>query len=185
LYIYSSNKLFFVIILTEFTPKDKMLKKKSNRRIIREKVLQVLYAHSYNRDGIEVTAGELSEEIVDASEREFFENLVRKTIQYTGSIDDEIEAKSENWEIDRMARIDRILLRMGICEFKFFPEIPKKVTMNEIIEIAKEYSTAASGKFINGFLDKIYEELEKEGKINKRGRGLIDGSLTKPAKTND
>ena len=162
-----------------------MLKKKSNRRIIREKVLQVLYAHSYNRDGIEVTAGELSEEITDAADREFFENLVRKTIMYTPGFDDEIEAHAKNWEIERMARIDRILLRMGLCEFRYFPDIPRKVTMNEIIEIAKDYSTAASGKFINGLLDKMYEDLEKEGKISKTGRGLIEETITRTTKPNE
>jgi N utilization substance protein B len=162
-----------------------MLKKKSNRRLIREKVLQVLYAHSYNRDGIDITAGELSEEILDENEREFFQNLVRKTIMYSSSLDDEIESAVKNWEIERMARIDRILLRMGICEFRYFPDIPRKVTMNEIIEIAKEFSTAASGKFINGLLDRIYEDLEKQGKISKAGRGLIEESLIKSTKTNE
>jgi len=162
-----------------------MLKKKSNRRIIREKVLQVLYAHSYNREGIEVTAGELSEEIIDSAERDFFENLVRKTISYTPAFDELIENYTKNWDIERMARIDRILLRIAICEFRYFSDIPRKVTMNEIIEIAKDYSTAASGKFINGLLDKIYEDLEKEGKISKTGRGLIEESIIKSTKPNE
>ncbi len=158
-----------------------MLKKKSNRRIIREKVLQVLYAHSYNRDGIEVTAGELSQEITDAADRDFFENLTRKTIMYTREADELIESFAKNWEIERMPRMDRIIIRMGICEFRYFPDIPRKVTINELIEIAKEYSTAARGKFINGLLDKIYEHLVNEGKISKTGRGLIEESFNKPS----
>lgn len=156
-----------------------MLKNKSNRRIIREKVLQVLYAHSYNRDGIEITAGELSQEITDQTDRDFFENLTRKTIMYSRESDELIEEFAKNWEIERMPRMDRIILRIGVCEFRYFPDIPRKVTINELIEISKEYSTAASGKFINGLLDKIYEHLDKEGKISKTGRGLIDESIKK------
>jgi len=77
------------------------------------------------------------------------------------------------------ALIDRILLRMGITELLFFPEIPPKVSINEVIEIAKEYSTSNSGKFINGILDAILSDLKLNSNLNKSGRGLIDESFGK------
>jgi N utilization substance protein B len=75
--------------------------------------------------------------------------------------------------------IDKVLLRIGICELIYFPDIPPKVSINETIEIAKEYSTARSGKFINGILDAILSELKETGKLNKTGRGLVDESILK------
>ena len=85
----------------------------------------------------------------------------------------------DNWDLSRIALIDRILLRMGICEILFFPDIPPKVSINESIEIAKDYSTSSSGKFINGILDAILDDLKKDGKLNKKGRGLLEESLPK------
>lgn len=78
----------------------------------------------------------------------------------------------------RIALIDKILLRMAICELLYFTDIPPKVSINEAIEIAKIYSTAGSGKFINGILDTILSE-EKLGSLNKTGRGLVDESVNK------
>ncbi|MCK7526701.1 MAG: transcription antitermination protein NusB [Ignavibacteriales bacterium] len=80
-----------------------------------------------------------------------------------------------------MHLLDRILLRMGICEIPFFPDIPPKVSINESIEIAKDYSTSSSGKFINGILDAILDDLKKDDKLNKKGRGLLEESLPKPS----
>ena len=81
-----------------------------------------------------------------------------------------IEPKLINWEADRVAQIDLILLRLGVCELLYFPTIPTKVTINEYIEIAKQYSTPQSGHFVNAVLDKILKDLEKEKKINKQNR---------------
>ena len=75
--------------------------------------------------------------------------------------------------------IDRILLRIGIVELIYFPDIPPKVTINEVIEIAKDYSTSNSNKFINGILDAVLSDLKKSGKLNKTGRGLIEQTLPK------
>jgi N utilization substance protein B len=80
--------------------------------------------------------------------------------------------------MNRIALIDKILLRIGICELLHFPDIPPKVSINESIEIAKDYSTAGSAKFINGILDAILAEEKKEGKLNKTGRGLVEESIT-------
>lgn len=81
-----------------------------------------------------------------------------------------IEPKLINWEADRVALIDLILLRLGVCELLYFPTIPTKVTINEYIEIAKQYSTPQSGHFVNAVLDKILKDLEKDKKISKQDR---------------
>jgi N utilization substance protein B len=85
-----------------------------------------------------------------------------------------IEPSLKNWDADRLAIIDMILLKMAITEFIQFPTIPTKVTLNEYVEVSKQYSTAKSKDFINGILDKLMRTLEAEGKINKEGRGLLD-----------
>ncbi len=81
-----------------------------------------------------------------------------------------IEPKLKNWDKDRVALIDLLLLRMGVCEFLYFPTIPTKVTINEYIDIAKQYSTPQSGQFVNGVLDNILKDLQKEDKIKKTER---------------
>ena len=78
-----------------------------------------------------------------------------------------------NWESDRIAGMDMILIKMGISEFLYFPSIPTRVTINEYIEIAKDYSTQKSGYFVNGVLDKLSKEFEKEKRLVKVGRGLL------------
>jgi len=84
-----------------------------------------------------------------------------------------IEPTLKNWDADRLAIIDMILLKMALAEFLYFPTIPTKVTLNEYLEVSKQYSTPKSKDFINGVLDRIMKTLEAEGKINKEGRGLI------------
>jgi N utilization substance protein B len=83
-----------------------------------------------------------------------------------------IRPKLVNWEAERVAIIDLILLRMGVCELLYFPTIPTKVTINEYIDLAKMYSTPQSGQFVNGVLDNLLKELSNEGKIRKQERGL-------------
>ena len=82
-------------------------------------------------------------------------------------------AKADNWELDRIAKMDMLLLKMSIAELQIFPSIPTKVTLNEYIEISKFYSTPKSNLFINGVLDKAINKLTEEKKIKKSGRGLI------------
>jgi len=81
-----------------------------------------------------------------------------------------IEPKLNNWDKERVALVDLLLLRMGVCELLYFPTIPTKVTINEYIDIAKQYSTPQSGQFVNGILDNILKDLEKENKISKQER---------------
>ncbi|WP_239000304.1 transcription antitermination factor NusB [Hyunsoonleella ulvae] len=109
----------------------------------------------------------------DVDDKQFAIDLFKKTILNTKAINEEIAQKTKNWDADRIASLDYVLLQMGICELQHFPSIPVKVTINEYLEIAKEYSTPKSSIFINGILDKLVKEYKKTDKLNKVGRGLI------------
>jgi len=152
---------------------------KSKRRIARERVLQVLYAYDMNKDNLDELMNELFTGLADKAEREFAIQLVNRVIIHIEELDEKIKLRVANWEMNRISLIDKLLLRMGICEILYFPEIPPKVSINESIEIAKDFSTAGSGKFINGILDAILSDEKKKGKLNKTGRGLLEESLSK------
>ncbi|WP_397362292.1 transcription antitermination factor NusB [Olleya sp. R77988] len=109
----------------------------------------------------------------DIEDKQFAINLFKKTLLNQSKLGEEITAKTKNWDTERIASIDLVLLKMAICELKNFPSIPTKVTINEYLEIAKEYSTPKSSIFINGILDKLLKEYQEEGKLNKIGRGLM------------
>lgn len=109
----------------------------------------------------------------DEEDKGFAIELLQKTILNQNKYNKEIADKTTNWDSDRLAVLDSILLKMAICELQNFPSIPTKVTMNEYLEIAKEYSTPKSSVFINGILDKIVKEYQVDGKLNKTGRGLM------------
>ena len=159
----------------------KIMIKKSNRRLLRERALQVLYAYELNGEGLtNLTKGILSD-LSAQSDIDFAKQLIDSVVADTKNLDSIIQEKVSNWEMDRIALIDRILLRIGISELMNFPDIPPKVTINEVIEIAKDYSTSNSNKFINGILDAILAELKKVNKLNKNGRGLQEESLPKSA----
>lgn len=153
--------------------------KKSNRRILREKVLQVLYAYELNGEGLTNLTNGILSDLTSIPDIDFAKKLIESVVANVKDLDIIIQEKVSNWEMDRIALIDRILLRIGISELMNFPDIPPKVTINEVIEIAKDYSTSNSNKFINGILDAFLSDLKKSGKLNKTGRGLIDQSLTK------
>ncbi|MCX7875748.1 MAG: transcription antitermination factor NusB [Melioribacteraceae bacterium] len=152
---------------------------KTNRRIIREKVLQVLYAFELNGEGLTFLTDGILTDVQNLTDIEFAKELINKVVANRKNYDEEIKKRVSNWEIERIALIDKILLMMGMAEISAFPDIPPKVSINEAIEIAKEYSTSNSGKFINGILDSYLSDLKKDGKLKKAGRGLIDESLTK------
>ena len=109
----------------------------------------------------------------DDEDKEFGIELLRNTVLNIESYTQEISLKTQNWDKDRIADIDFVLLQMAICEFHNFPSIPTKVSINEYIEIAKEYSTPKSNVFINGVLDKIVKEHDENKTLNKIGRGLM------------
>ena len=100
-------------------------------------------------------------------------DLFRKVVLNHSEFEKEIEDKTPNWDTDRIAEIDMILIKMAITEFLKFPSIPTSVTINEYIEISKDYSTDRSSFFINGVLDKILKDFTTSKRLNKIGRGLI------------
>ena len=110
----------------------------------------------------------------DETWKEFGLNLLELTVEKDHEITELINPVLENWDAERLATLDMILLKMALCEMLHFPSIPTKVTINEYLEVAKNYSTAKSKDFINGILDKLLTNLTASGKIVKKGRGLVD-----------
>lgn len=103
----------------------------------------------------------------------FTKELFTKCVLKRNQTDEWIKSKTDNWELERIASMDVILMNMAITEAIIFPSIPVKVSLNEYIDLAKEYSTPKSGTFVNGILDKVYAELKSNGTILKTGRGLV------------
>lgn len=154
------------------------------RRVVREKVLQVLYAYEINNENLQALTQSLLAEVEDENLINFGKDLINRVLIHKNEFDKKIKERVSNWEMDRIALIDRILLRMALCEILFFPDIPPKVSINEAIEIAKNFSTAGSGKFINGILDAILIEERSSGRLSKTGRGLVDETISKSHKKN-
>jgi transcription antitermination protein NusB len=109
----------------------------------------------------------------DEDDENFVLDLFKKVALNHTEFAKDIEAKTPNWDSDRIAEIDLILIKMALIEFIYFPLIPTKVSINEYLEIAKDYSTEKSSVFVNGVLDKLLREYEKANKIKKVGRGLL------------
>lgn len=105
-------------------------------------------------------------------DKHYAKQLFTKVVLNDEKLSLEVEGKTPNWDKERIAEMDMIILKMGIAEFLYFPSIPVRATINEYLEIAKEYSTPKSSIFINGILDKLVKEFETSKKLNKIGRGL-------------
>lgn len=144
--------------------------------------MQGLYAHEIGHNAGGESIDFLASQLIFPEFRsypellEFAQSLLRRVFNNMQEIDDIIRSLAENWEFHRIAAIDKVLLRIGIAEILYFPEIPTKVTINEAIEIAKRYSTDKSGIFLNGVLDAALVKLKKEGRFTKSGRGLMGES---------
>ena len=115
----------------------------------------------------------ISKGFKDADDIEFATSLFKKTVLNEDIFEKEFSDKTPNWDITRIPEIDTILIKMGICEFLKFPQIPTKVTINEYIELAKEYSTPNSATFVNGIMNTILKEMTENKKIIKIGKGLM------------
>ena len=115
----------------------------------------------------------ISEVFKNKDDKNFAVKLFRETISNNQYFDNLIDVSSNNWELDRIANMDILLIKMSLAEILSFKEMPIKVSFNEYIEISKYYSTKNARVFINGVLDKIVDNFKKEGKIKKVGRGLI------------
>ena len=114
----------------------------------------------------------------NAEDEEFVKILFRKAIVHKDKCSELIDKNTTNWEVDRIALMDILVMQLAITEILEFPEIPVKVTLNEYIEIAKYYCTSKSSTFVNGILDNIVKEIRDEGLFNKFGRGLVGESIT-------
>jgi N utilization substance protein B len=151
----------------------------SSRRRGRELALHALYAIEMSQNPLE----EVKQDVIDAEVdgiaiKAFAEQLFISADTHKDELNDIIKRKAINWDFHRIAIIDKLILRIAICEFLFFEDIPPKVTIDEAIEIAKKYSTAKSGQFVNGILDSVLLELRSENRLLKRGRGLIERKRT-------
>jgi N utilization substance protein B len=107
-------------------------------------------------------------------DKQYFKDIYDNTVKNDEPFEALIHAKVQNWDMERLAVLDKIILKMALAEMMYCPSIPVKVSINEFIELSKTYSTPKSKQFVNGLLDKISAELMAEGKIRKSGRGLID-----------
>jgi N utilization substance protein B len=137
--------------------------KKHPRRKAREYVLQALYASELSQDPREKVLRDIIERYdADVDTAAFVRNLYWETVRHEPWVDQTITRHLENWDFDRVARLDRLILRMAISELYFIDDVPPKVSIAEAIEIAREYSTEESPNFVNGILDAVYKEMTRE-----------------------
>lgn len=191
--------------LNKVFPLSDKRSQKGNRRLAREKVLQIIMAYYSCESDLDILFDHIfyrvfyfgdeqdeqksetgkflrPEEILEMEsdipikwreeDIEFGKKLANTIINKESYLNELLEEFAQNWEIDRIAKIDRYLVQSAICELVFFEEIPPKVSINEAIEISKKYSTDKSKMFVNGILDSVLKKLGTDGKINKSGRGL-------------
>ncbi len=178
---------------------------KGTRRLVREKIMQIFsaadissttpkelfpYIFPYDFRGTDpkhpnryLTEAEIeqldADPLIDwaGEEKDFALQLIDQITIHMAYCDELIAKYSQNWDISRIAQIDRIVLRIAIVELIAFPEIPPKVTVNEALEIVKRFSTERSNLFVNGILDAVLLDLKANNALHKTGRGLIDESL--------
>ena len=158
------------VLLNYFSEKD--LNWTENKSVVRSLASKVLKNASGADDS---EPDQLPEIAINWDEdKEFFENIFNFTIENSAMSKDMIAQKTKNWDIERLAFTDKIIISMAIAEMKHFPSIPVKVSINEYIDISKTYSTPKSKQFVNGLLDVLAKELTDSGQIRKSGRGLLD-----------
>lgn len=152
-----------------------------NRREAREAALKSIYAVEVGKNSTQQATKLIIKVSLnnDTESVKFAEKLLLATVDNTSEHDQLIDDHIKNWDVGRLAIIDKLILRMAISELLFFDDVPTKVTINEAIELAKEYSTRKSGNFVNGILDAILSTLNSEEKIKKKGRGLIEATGVK------
>lgn len=136
-----------------------------SRRLARELALKILYCYNSGRTEIPTVIDEfLGKKKYHSSVKAFSKKLVMLTIDNTETIDEKVKEILQNWKYDRISTIDKLILRLGVCELLFFKDIPYEVTINEAIEMAKKYGTVESQRFVNGILDAV---VKKKKIINK------------------
>jgi N utilization substance protein B len=147
-----------------------------SRRKARELALRAFYASEMSGNPLD----QIIEDMIlrrddEENVRQFAVELLRQSVEHKIEFDKIISGQAYNWDFERIAILDKLIMRLAICEFLYFEDIPPKVSIDEAIEIAKIYSTENSGKFINGILDGILITLKNRGLIKKSGRGLDEG----------
>lgn len=174
---FKEDKEFIISIFKEIiAPNEKLYDYLEDKKLtwlddfplVNTAILKMLQKLKPGSDGKAITRLFKNEE-----DKDYAVQLFRKTLLKDQELADEMQGKTPNWDKDRIADLDSILIKMGICEFLNFPSIPVKVTINEYLEVAKEYSTPKSSIFINGILDKLSKEYQENNKLNKMGRGLM------------
>ena len=117
----------------------------------------------------------VKEAYANKDDREFVDKLFSETLKLNAETEELIMEKASNWDAERIAMLDMLIMKMAISEIVHFRQIPIKVSMNEYIDIAKSFSTPKSGQFINGIVDKVVQELKEQKRVVKVGRGLFEG----------
>ncbi|ERJ59481.1 transcription antitermination factor NusB [Sphingobacterium paucimobilis] len=169
-------KYIFKKIILKSVDIEQVFEEKFINWSVDKEVLQAMVAKTFKNFSSENPAQNKLADLTPSwdEDEEFISELLKTSIRYSEEYQELIAAKTKNWEADRIALMDVLLMRMAISELINFPSIPVKVTINEYIELSKAFSTAKSNTFINGILDKILADLTKQGRIRKAGRGLKD-----------
>jgi len=175
---YTSDRKFVIALITQFLINSEELQANLEEQSIYwnddlehvsamiEKTLKKFRAGSEG-------AGEMMPLFRNEEDKEYVMVLFRKAVMYTQKCSELIDHNTTNWEVERIALMDILVMQLAITEILEFPEIPVKVTLNEYIEIAKYYCTSKSSTFVNGILDNIVKEMRQQGMFSKSGRGLV------------
>jgi transcription antitermination protein NusB len=146
-----------------------------SRRDARETAMQLLYALELSGNSLaNVLRDLLPEQKNPTPAVAFTRKLVQKAYNSREELDEYIKRYSANWKFSRIAIVDLIVMRIAVCEFLYFYDVPPKVTIDEAIELVKQYSTQKSSGYVNGILDAILLELKEQNKLPKTGRGMIE-----------
>ncbi len=137
-----------------------------SRRQARRAALQILFANEFLNEDVKSVAYRVAESLEEPLSP-FTLELVEKTAEHENELNDIIRQHLRNWDYNRVAALDRVLIRLALCEMIHFPDIPVEVSINEALEISKDFSNLKSRKFINGILDSIYKELKAANKLYK------------------
>jgi N utilization substance protein B len=175
---FDEDKEFIINIFTDIiVPNDKFYEFLEDNNLTWIDDIPVVNTHIVKQlnsiKSVKDTSFSLPKIFKDQEDKEFVSDLFKKTVLNEVEFANEFVDKTPNWDSERIAELDTIVLKMAICEFLKFPSIPVKVTINEYLEIAKEYSTPKSSIFINGILDNLVKEFSTKNKLNKIGRGLM------------
>lgn len=172
-----SEQSFLVSILDKYILNDKlfqhMLEKQSIYWLDDLPFISLSLVIQIRAFSNEKTIRSIDDVFKNKEDMKFAINLFKKTIIHDSAFESIIIDRAQNWDLDRIATMDKILIKMALCEILYMEDLPVKVSMNEYLEISKYYSTRKSKKFINGILDTTVKEFNREGKIKKTGRGLM------------